>query len=99
MKKITLLIGAGIGFLAGSRAGNGPYEQLEAKLREVTKRPKVQEAVNQAKSAAGDKVDAVAGTVSDTLPSKETTSDDQTTSDPTFIPTTETLVSPPFVVP
>ena len=40
MKKIMLLLGAGIGFIAGSKAGNGPYQQIEAKVREVTKRPK-----------------------------------------------------------
>jgi hypothetical protein len=39
MKKIMLLLGAGIGFVAGSKAGNGPYQQLEAKIRELTKRP------------------------------------------------------------
>jgi hypothetical protein len=42
MRKITFILGAGIGFLLGSKAGNGPYEQVEAKLREAIKRPKPQ---------------------------------------------------------
>jgi hypothetical protein len=40
MKKIILVLGVGIGFIAGSKAGNGPYQQIGAKVREVTKRPK-----------------------------------------------------------
>jgi hypothetical protein len=44
MKKITLLLGAGVGFVAGSKAGNGPYQQLEAKVRELMKRPSGTEA-------------------------------------------------------
>jgi hypothetical protein len=38
MRKITFLLGAGIGFVAGSKAGHGPYRQLEAEVRKVTKR-------------------------------------------------------------
>jgi hypothetical protein len=44
MKKITLLLGAGIGFVAGSKAGPGPYQQLEAKVRELMRRPSGTEA-------------------------------------------------------
>ena len=50
MKKIILVLGAGIGFIAGSKAGNRPYQQIAAKVREVTKRPKpgAEEAVQPA---------------------------------------------------
>ena len=40
MKRITFLLGAGLGFLLGSKAGNGRYEQLEAKVRGAAKRPR-----------------------------------------------------------
>jgi hypothetical protein len=42
MRKVTFLLGAGIGFVAGSKAGNGPYRQLAVKVRKVTKRSEPQ---------------------------------------------------------
>jgi hypothetical protein len=33
MKKLFLLIGFAAGFVAGSKAGTGPYKQLESKVR------------------------------------------------------------------
>ncbi len=51
MRKISLLLGAGIGFVAGSKAGNGPYRQLEAKIREVAKRPRGGQASEEPTSA------------------------------------------------
>jgi hypothetical protein len=52
MKEFMLLVGAGIGFVAGSRAGNGPYKKLASKARKVAKRPEVQDAVGRVKSTA-----------------------------------------------
>ena len=42
VKILTLLVGAGIGFVVGSKLGHGPYEQLEFKVRKVAKRPKTE---------------------------------------------------------
>ena len=39
MWKSMFLVGAGIGFILGSRSGRGPYQQLECKVREITRRP------------------------------------------------------------
>ena len=40
MRKITFLLGAGLGFVLGSKAGNGPYGRLETKVRGMKKRPR-----------------------------------------------------------
>ena len=37
MKKLFLLIGFAVGFVAGSKAGAGPYNQLESKVRSLTR--------------------------------------------------------------
>jgi hypothetical protein len=40
MKRIAFLLGAGVGFVLGFKTAQGPYPTIEAKVREVTKRPK-----------------------------------------------------------
>jgi hypothetical protein len=37
MKKLFLLVGFAAGFIAGSKAGSGPYDQLESKVRSLAK--------------------------------------------------------------
>ena len=39
MRKNTFLLGAGMGFILGSRIGRGPYEQLEGVVVKVMHRP------------------------------------------------------------
>jgi hypothetical protein len=90
MKKLFFLTAAGIGFVLGSKAGTGPYEQLERQLRKVTGRPEVQGAVGQAKDAATGKIDDLAHKVSDKLPSH----DDTTQSSPAGVTTTPTGTEP-----
>lgn len=36
----SVLLVAGVGFVLGSKAGNGPYQQIAAKVRDITKRSK-----------------------------------------------------------
>lgn len=60
MRRLSFLLGFGFGFILGSRAGSGPYEQLEAKVRSVTFRDDVQEAVDKVKGTAQGPVDSVA---------------------------------------
>ena len=59
MKRLWLLVGAGVGFVLGSRMGREPYERLEGKVREVSRRPEVKNAV----SAVSDRAENVADTV------------------------------------
>ncbi|WP_058234183.1 hypothetical protein [Devriesea agamarum] len=41
MKKIILLLGVGLGFVLGSRAGRGPYEKLRASVTGYVEDPEV----------------------------------------------------------
>ena len=52
MKKLLLLMGAGIGFVLGSRAGRKPYEQVEREVRKFLERPEVHDRIGAAKGAA-----------------------------------------------
>ncbi len=67
MKKLTLLVGLGAGFVAGSWAGRGPYERVEAMVRNVMKQPKVQTTVHTAADGAATvrdaAMDAATGTI------------------------------------
>jgi hypothetical protein len=58
MKKFTLLIGMGAGFVAGSWAGRAPYEHLEGLVRNVMKQPKVQATLHTAADSAATARDA-----------------------------------------
>jgi hypothetical protein len=60
MQKTTFMLGAGIGFVLGSRTGRGPYQQLESKIREITRRPEVQDKVEQLKDTIKDQAGMVA---------------------------------------
>jgi hypothetical protein len=65
MRKFTFLVGAGVGFVVGSKVGSGPYLQLESKVRDVVVRPEVHDAVDRARDVAKNQVTSVA----DKLPS------------------------------
>ncbi len=64
MRKTTFLLGAGIGFILGSRSGRDPYERLDSKIREITRRSDVQGKVEQLKDVAKDQAAAAAQKVS-----------------------------------
>jgi hypothetical protein len=68
MRKLTLLVGVGVGFVLGSRAGKGPYEQLEAKVRGFAGHDDVQDAVSQVKDTAKDQASTAASKVAAKLP-------------------------------
>ncbi len=52
MWKLPLVIGGAIGFVLGSRAGRGPYEQLEQRVRRLTGQPDVQRVAAQVGESA-----------------------------------------------
>ena len=68
MKKLTLLIAAGAGYVLGSRAGRERYEQIKTQATKTWNSPTVQDAADavqaQAKQAAGDVKDKVVDKVS-----------------------------------
>jgi hypothetical protein len=55
MKKLWLLVGIGVGFVLGSKAGRKPYERLEGKFREVSGHTEIK----QAADGVSDKVEEV----------------------------------------
>jgi hypothetical protein len=72
MKKLTLLIAGGIGYVLGTRAGRERYEQIKRTATRVKDDPRVQEKATQAADLAKekapivkDKVAAAAGTAAD----------------------------------
>ena len=60
MGKASFLLGAGVGFILGSRAGRGPYRHLESTVRDVTHRPDVQDKLGQLRDTAKNQAGAVA---------------------------------------
>jgi hypothetical protein len=83
MKKIIFLAGAGVGFLFGSRAGNEPYQRLEAEVRKLAGRSDVQEIVGQAKSAVNDQLGNVTHIVAENMPTSGNGAPSQRSTSPT----------------
>ncbi|NPC95732.1 hypothetical protein HOQ23_02965 [Nocardioides sp. zg-DK7169] len=48
MKKLSLLVAGGAGYVLGARAGRERYEQIMAQARKVSGNPRVQQAAHQA---------------------------------------------------
>lgn len=69
--RISFLVGIGVGFVLGSRAGTGPYQQLEANVRKVLGQPAVQNTMNQVRDTAQQKANETAGKISDALPNQQ----------------------------
>ena len=76
MKKLTLLIAGGIGYVLGARAGRERYEQIKRTATRVKDDPRVQEKAAQAADLAKekapivkDKVASAAGAASDKVTS------------------------------
>lgn len=83
MKKLTLLIAAGAGYVLGSRAGRERYEQIKQQTTKVWNNPKVQETVEEVQTHAkqagvdlGGKVAETASDVKDKVADKVSSSDD-----------------------
>ncbi|GGC93700.1 hypothetical protein GCM10011512_20890 [Tersicoccus solisilvae] len=63
LKKAIFLVGAGVGFVLGTRAGRETYDKLRAQVTGFVNDPKVQEKVSQGTEWAKDKAPVVAGKV------------------------------------
>lgn len=72
MKRRWFLVGAGVGFVLGSKTGTGPYEHLQTKVRSVTAQPEVEDVTAKVKAAAHDQVDEVANRVAQHVPATNT---------------------------
>jgi hypothetical protein len=83
VKKLTLLIAAGAGYVLGPRAGRERYEQIKTQATKTWNNPKVQEAADavqtQAKQAAGDVKTRAQEVVSEKLSSHDTSHEQPST--------------------
>jgi hypothetical protein len=59
MKKLTLLIAGGVGYVLGARAGRERYDQIKRAATRVKEDPRVQEKAHQAADLAKDKAPVV----------------------------------------
>jgi hypothetical protein len=58
--KILLVVGLGVGYVLGSRAGRERYDEIVAKAKEVWNDPRVKTQVNNAQDFVKDKAPEVA---------------------------------------
>jgi hypothetical protein len=63
--KILLVVGLGVGYVLGSRAGRERYEEIKAKAQKFWNDPRVQKQVGQAEDFVKDKAPDVAEFLSD----------------------------------
>lgn len=54
MGKFSLLIGAGVGYVLGTRAGRSQYDKIVAQTQKLWRDPRVQRTTQQARDTAGD---------------------------------------------
>ena len=71
MKRLSFLMGVGVGFVLGSRAGRGPYERLETNVKKIAGQADVQDAAHQVHDVVQEKVNQTAGKISDALPNHD----------------------------
>lgn len=63
--KILLLVGLGVGYVLGTRAGRERYEQIKSTAQKLWHDPRVQQQVKHAEDFAKDKAPEVADFLSD----------------------------------
>jgi hypothetical protein len=63
--KILLVVGLGVGYLIGTRAGRERYEQIKAQVSKLWNDPRVQRTVDQAEDFVKDKAPEVAEFLAD----------------------------------
>jgi len=65
MWKVTLIVGVGIGYILGAKAGRQRYEQIAGAARQIKENPKVQDAAGKARQQAGAVAGKAAGAMAD----------------------------------
>ncbi len=79
MKKLTLLLAAGAGYVLGTRAGRERYEQIKKTALRVKDDPRVQEKAHQAADVARETAKEKAPVVKDAVTSAAATVADKVT--------------------
>jgi hypothetical protein len=70
MKKLTLLVGVGIGYELGTRAGRERYEQIRGSVKKLASNPTVQSAAGKAQETVTSQTSAAASAVADKVSDK-----------------------------
>lgn len=65
MKKIPLLIAGAVGYVLGSKAGRGRYEQIKSGAQKVAENPRVQAATHKAQETVATQAAAAADVAKD----------------------------------
>lgn len=65
IRKLTLAVGLGAGYVLGAKAGKERYRQIEGKVRELMGRPAVQDLTSSVGSTAAAAADRAKATVND----------------------------------
>lgn len=65
MKKLTLLLAAGAGYVFGAKAGRERYEQIRSGFNSVRHNPKVQATAHQAADVAREKAPVMKDKITD----------------------------------
>ena len=65
MRKLTVLVAGGIGYVLGTRAGRERYEQIRGLAQQVKNNPKVQAKAHQAADAAREHAPVVKDRITD----------------------------------
>ena len=77
MKKMFLLLGVGVGYVLGSRAGRERYEQIKTQAQKIAGNPKVQEAAHKAQDTVTTQAAAAAGAAKDKVSDTGTSAADK----------------------
>jgi hypothetical protein len=73
MRKVTLLVGFGAGYVLGAKAGRARYEQIKRQFEGWMGKPAVQDTLQTVKHEAGSVLDKAKTTVTDKVGGTDTT--------------------------
>lgn len=71
--KILLVVGLGIGYVLGTRAGRERYEEIKAAASKLWNDPRIQDSVDQASEFVSDAAKSVVSQVTGSKPAARTT--------------------------
>lgn len=92
--KLTLLVGAAIGYVAGTAAGRQRYEQLKQQAKRAMESPKVQEAAAEVQQKVADVASKATHAATDKLKNGSSESDPPSTSSRPSTATSPTSPTP-----
>ena len=94
IRKLTLAVGFGAGYVLGAKAGTQRYEQIVAKARELAGMPAVQEVTTNLTQTASTVADKAKTTVNETITSVNDKTSGSGTPSGADIPSYETGAAP-----